>query len=64
VIPTSINANLKLVTTPFGMATWEWPGYLETIGLVKRRTAHEDGFNYANVDVIKMEVWRLSQTDT
>ncbi|KAH0290942.1 hypothetical protein M436DRAFT_59945 [Aureobasidium namibiae CBS 147.97] len=58
VIPTSIDANLKLVTSPFGMATWEWPGFFETIGLVHRRTAHEDGFNYANFDVIKMEYIR------
>jgi hypothetical protein len=53
------NANVRLATTPFGMAAFRWPGVYDRFNGMTRWTPQEDGLLYATFDMVKMEVLQL-----
>ena len=55
----SNDANLSLITTPFGMVANEWPGVHDQFDDLTRRTHEEDGILYTTIDMMKMEVLQL-----
>ena len=56
------DANVALVTSPFGMKACEWPGITHRANKT-RRTYQEDGIVYTTSDMIKMEVLQLPSKD-
>jgi len=59
VVPLATDANLILITSPFGMETWEWPGIFDLYNVGTRRTEQDDGIMYTTFNMMKMEVCQL-----